>query len=150
VPISGSVLLPRWVLRRFDPDATPTAWPAVPLIALGAALYLWCAWLFAAIGRGTPGPWDAPRALVAVGPYRWVRNPIYLSAVLVVLGEAWWFMSAPLLAYAVAMWLCCHAFVLRYEERTLRRRFDGAYAEYVACVPRWIPRPPRDDRTPRT
>ncbi len=37
---------------------------------------------------GTPGPWDAPRRVVAAGPYRWVRNPIYISALLVVLGQA--------------------------------------------------------------
>jgi protein-S-isoprenylcysteine O-methyltransferase Ste14 len=39
------------------------------------------------------GPWDAPPRVVAVGPYRWVRNPIYVAALLIVLGEAWLFMA---------------------------------------------------------
>ena len=43
---------------------------------VGISLYLWCVWDFAAIGRGTPGPWDAPRQVVAAGPYLWLRNPI--------------------------------------------------------------------------
>ena len=140
VPGAGAVWMPRWLLGRFDPAAAPSRWPAVAVIALGAALYLWCVWMFAAVGRGTPGPWDAPRRVVATGPYRWVRNPIYLAALLVVLGEAWLFESPPLLAYAGAMAVVFHLFVVGYEERTLRRRFDGAYLEYRRRVPRWLPR----------
>jgi protein-S-isoprenylcysteine O-methyltransferase Ste14 len=81
--------------------------------------------------------------VVATGPYRWVRNPIYIGALLVVLGEAWLFASPWLLAYAAAMAVCCHLFVTGYEERALRRRFDGSYLEYRQAVPRWIPRRPR-------
>jgi protein-S-isoprenylcysteine O-methyltransferase Ste14 len=131
------------ILGRFDPAATATGWPAVALIAVGVALYLWCVWVYAAVGRGTPGPWDAPRRFVAVGPYRWVRNPIYIAAFLVVLGEAWLFLSPPLLAYAGAMAVVCHLFVTGYEEPTLRRRFGNHYTDYLATVPRWVPRPPR-------
>lgn len=72
-----------------------------------------------------------------------MRNPIYISALLVVLGQAWLFGSLPLLAYAGAMALGCHLFVTGYEERTLRRRFGGAYLQYRQAVPRWIPRRPR-------
>jgi protein-S-isoprenylcysteine O-methyltransferase Ste14 len=143
VPGSGAILLPRLILGRFDPAATATGWPAVALIAVGVALYLWCVWVFAAVGRGTPGPWDAPRRFVAVGPYRRVRNPIYIAAFLVVLGEAWLFLSPPLLAYAGAMAVVCHLFVTGYEEPTLRRRFGNHYTDYLATVPRWVPRPPR-------
>jgi hypothetical protein len=106
------------------------------------ALYSACLRLFAIVGEGTPGPWDAPRHFVAMGPYRWVRNPIYVSALLVVLGEAWLFLSLPLLEYAVAMAIACHLFVIGYEEPTLRRSFGESYAEYRRAFPRWIPRPP--------
>jgi protein-S-isoprenylcysteine O-methyltransferase Ste14 len=140
VPGAGAVLMPWWVLNRFDPSATATAWPALFVIAIGAALYLWCAWMFAVVGRGTPGPWDAPRQVVATGPYRIVRNPIYIAALLVVLGEAWLFLSVSLLIYAGAMAVLFHLFVIGYEERTLRRRFGEAYLEYQRAVPRWLPR----------
>ena len=143
VPAAGAVWLPWWVLTRFDPPAVPAAWPAMAVIALGAALYVWCVWMFAAVGGGTPGPWDAPRRVVAVGPYRWVRNPIYLAALLVVLGEAWLFLSLPLLLYAGMMAICFHLFVIGYEERTLRRRFGDTYLEYQRTVPRWLPHQPR-------
>jgi protein-S-isoprenylcysteine O-methyltransferase Ste14 len=117
-------------------------WAAIPMIAAGTALYAWCVWNFAAVGHGTPGPWDAPSRVVAAGPYRWVRNPIYLAALLVVLGEAWLFMSLWLLAYAGLMAVFFHLFVTGYEERTLRRRFGLSYLEYRRTVPRWFPRPP--------
>jgi protein-S-isoprenylcysteine O-methyltransferase Ste14 len=143
VPGAGAVWLPWWILTRSNPAAVPAAWPAATVIASGAALYLWCVWVFAVVGRGTPGPWDALRRVVATGPYRWVRNPIYLAALLVILGEAWLFLSPALLIYAAAMAILFHLFVIGYEERTLDRRFGDAYAEYRRTVPRWLPRPPR-------
>jgi protein-S-isoprenylcysteine O-methyltransferase Ste14 len=144
VPGAGAVLVPWWVLRRFDATAAGAVWPALVVVAAGAALYLWCVWMFAVIGNGTPGPWDAPQHVVATGPYLWVRNPIYLSALLVVVGEAWLFLSLPLLVYAGAMALLFHLFVIGYEEPTLARRFGDAYIDYRRKVPRWRPRiPPR-------
>ena len=142
VPGLGGAWVPWWILTRDGHTATPAAWAALPVIAAGTALYAWCAWSFAAAGRGTPGPWDAPSRVVAVGPYRWVRNPIYIAALLVVLGEAWLFMSPWLLAYAGAMAVLFHVFVTGYEERALRRRFGSAYLEYRHRVRRWVPRPP--------
>jgi protein-S-isoprenylcysteine O-methyltransferase Ste14 len=143
VPGLGGVWMPWWILTRHGDTATPVAWEAVPVIAAGAALYAWCAWNFAAVGNGTPGLWDAPTRVVATEPYRWVRNPIYIGALLVVAGEAWLFLSLPVLAYAGVMAAFCHLFVTGYEERTLSRRFGPAYLEYRRTVPRWIPRVPR-------
>lgn len=149
VPGLGAVWAPWSITTGHGRAAAPVAWAAVPVIAVGAALYVWCVWNFAAIGDGTPGPWDAPARVVATGPYRWVRNPIYIGALGVVTGEAWLFMSWRLLIYAGARAVCFHLFVLGYEERTLTRRFGGAYLEYKRAVPRWIPRPPRPPRRSR-
>ena len=143
VPGAGAVYGPWWILTRGGASPTPTAWPAVAVIVVGAAGYLWCLWMFATVGRGTPGPWDAPRRVVAVGPYRWVRNPMYLSALLVVLGETWLFLSLPLLLYTGALAVLVVLFVIGYEEPTLRRRFGESYVVYRRAVPRWIPRRPR-------
>ena len=142
VPGLGAVWIPLWILSRGGVTPEPVAWYAVSFIIMGAALYLACLWVFAIVGRGTPGPWDAPRKFVAVGPYRWVRNPIYIAALLVVVGEAWLFLSFSLLVYAGTMALLLHLFVITYEEPTLRRRFGETYSGYLTAVPRWIPRPP--------
>ncbi len=146
VPGLGGVYVPWWILAHDGATPEPVVWPAVAVIALGAALYFWCLSLFATVGRGTPGPWDAPRRFVAVGPYRWVRNPIYIAALLVVVGEAWLFLSLPLLLYAGGLAVGVHLFVIGYEEPTLRRRFGDEYVTYRRHVRRWIPRPPRRDR----
>jgi protein-S-isoprenylcysteine O-methyltransferase Ste14 len=143
VPGLGGAWIPWLILTRHGRTVTPAVWEAVLVIAAGAVLYVACVWNFAAVGSGTPGPWDAPSRFVAVGPYRWVRNPIYIAALLIVLGEALLFMSLGLLAYAGTMAVFFHLFVTGYEERTLRRRFGSTYLEYRRMVPRWIPRPPR-------
>jgi len=142
VPGLGGVWAPWSIVRDHGGTVSPATWPAVVVIAAGAALYAWCVWNFASVGNGIPGLWDAPQRVVAAGPYRWVRNPIYIGALLVTAGEAWLFASPWLLAYAAAMAVFCHLFVTGYEERVLRRRFNGSYLEYRRAVPRWIPRRP--------
>ncbi len=146
VPVLGGMWMPWCILTRGAGPPEPTAWPAVTLIAVGAGLYLTCLRIFAIVGRGTPGPWDAPRRLVVVGPYRWVRNPIYIAALLVVIGEAWLFLSSSLLLYAAAMAIFFQLFVMRYEEPRLQRRFGDSYLEYLRTVPRWLPRRPYPGR----
>jgi protein-S-isoprenylcysteine O-methyltransferase Ste14 len=145
VPGAGAVYAPWWILTHGGAMPQPIVWLALVMIIPGAALYVACVWVFATVGRGTPGPWDAPRHFVVVGPYRWVRNPIYISALLVVVGEAWLFLSPPLLLYAAALAVGVHLFVIGYEEPTLRRRFGDEYLAYRRQVGRWIPRPPRGD-----
>jgi protein-S-isoprenylcysteine O-methyltransferase Ste14 len=78
--------------------------------------------------------------LVVTGLYRHVRNPMYVAVIGVIFGQALLFADARLLLYAALFWLACHAFVVVYEEPTLRRTFGAAHATFSANVPRWIPR----------
>ncbi|MFQ5457103.1 MAG: isoprenylcysteine carboxylmethyltransferase family protein, partial [Myxococcota bacterium] len=79
VPGTVLVCLP-WVVSQSAPPSfgyhsgALRYFGAVPALA-GAAVYFRCAWDFATRGRGTPAPIDPPRALVARGLYRYVRNP---------------------------------------------------------------------------
>jgi protein-S-isoprenylcysteine O-methyltransferase Ste14 len=98
---------------------------------------------FGVVGRGTPAPFDPPKRLVVRGPHRWVRNPMYVGAIMANLGWALWFESLPVAIYAVAWWLVAHLFVVFYEEPTLQRLFGAEYDAYRAAVPRWLPRVPR-------
>ncbi|HMD97803.1 MAG TPA: isoprenylcysteine carboxylmethyltransferase family protein [Terriglobia bacterium] len=108
--------------------------------AAGAAVALWCVFTFAFIGRGTPAPFDPPRRLVIQGPYRFVRNPMYIGAGLALAGAALFYQSWPLLGYAGLFLLATHLFVLGYEEPTLRRTFGQEYEAYCRHVRRWWPR----------
>ena len=145
---AGGVYAPWWILTRGGANPRPVVWPAITLILAGALLYLACQWSFATVGRGTPGLWDSPRRFVAVGPYRWVRNPIYIGALLVLFGEAWLFLSPPLLLYAVVAAAGFHLLVLVYEEPTLRERFGADYELYRSKVGRWVPNPPESTSKP--
>ncbi len=109
---------------------------------IGAAVALWCIFTFATIGKGTPAPFDPPRRLVVRGPYRFVRNPMYIGAALALAGAALFYKSPPLLAYAAAFLLVCHLFVRSYEEPTLRRTFGADYEAYCRRVRRWWPAAP--------
>jgi protein-S-isoprenylcysteine O-methyltransferase Ste14 len=107
--------------------------------SIGAVLALWCIFTFATIGKGTPAPFDPPRRLVVRGPYRFVRNPMYIGAVLALAGATLFYRSLALLAYAAAFLVVCHVFVLAYEEPALRRTFGPDYEAYCQRVRRWWP-----------
>ena len=116
------------------------AYLAFPLWAMGAIILLWSFWNFLKEGHGTPAPIDPPKELVAVGFYRYVRNPMYVGILAINLGHFLWFGYWNLLTYAVIVLICFHAFVTLYEEPTLKRKFGPAYEDYCQRVPRWIPR----------
>jgi protein-S-isoprenylcysteine O-methyltransferase Ste14 len=109
----------------------------------GVALLLACVVEFARSGRGTLSPIDPPRALVVRGLYRYVRNPMYLSVSMIVLGEAAIARSIELVGYWAAVFLAANLFVIFYEEPNLRGRFGPSFDEYTRQVRRWIPRFPR-------
>ncbi len=93
----------------------------------GAALALACVLTFVFVGRGTPAPFDPPRRLVVRGPYRVVRNPMYIAAGLALAGAALFYRSGLLIGYAALFLAVSHLFVVRYEEPTLRRVFGAEY-----------------------
>jgi protein-S-isoprenylcysteine O-methyltransferase Ste14 len=113
---------------------------ALLCIGLGMGLLAACIWEFARSGRGTLAPVDPPRELVVPGLYRYVRNPMYLSVTLIVLGEVLLTGSRGLLLYWVIWFLAVNLFVRFYEEPDLRRRFGPSYEHYTGAVERWLPR----------
>ncbi|MGH9382006.1 MAG: methyltransferase family protein [Thermoanaerobaculia bacterium] len=129
-------------LDRGIPLAIP-AWArygGFVLVAFGGVLVLSCVLAFALVGRGTPAPFDAPREFVAVGPYRVVRNPMYVGALAVIVGVGLILRSPAALAVAVLFVVLAHLFAVFYEEPTLERRFGESYRTYKESVNRWLPR----------
>ncbi|MGH7568871.1 MAG: methyltransferase family protein [Gemmatimonadales bacterium] len=137
------VLLPGWILEASGIERPEQIGPAevasLAVLVLGAALALGCILTFALVGQGTPAPFDPPRNLVVAGPYRWVRNPMYIGAGLVLVGAGLFYASVGLLAFAVGFWTAAHLFVVFYEEPTLLRAFGAQYSDYYHAVPRWLP-----------
>jgi protein-S-isoprenylcysteine O-methyltransferase Ste14 len=81
-------------------------------IALGAVFLFWVVLYFALVGNGTPAPFDPPKRLVTDGLFRYMRNPMYFGAVLVLLGEGLFFQSMVILLYAVFTWIAFHLYVV--------------------------------------
>lgn len=124
--------------RLPEQSALTFAGAAVTLMAL--AMLIECFARFALRGLGTPAPVAPTQHLVVSGAYRFVRNPMYVAVVSLILGQALIFQSAPLAAYALILWLGFHTFVFFYEEPTLRHTFGDEYERYCQAVPRWLPR----------
>jgi protein-S-isoprenylcysteine O-methyltransferase Ste14 len=112
----------------------------VLLIAFAIPVLLESFGRFALEGIGTPAPVFPTRHLVVKGFYRYVRNPMYLAAVSLILGQALLLGDIYMLAYATLAWLVMRLFVRSYEEPTLRKSFGAEYQIFCAHVPRWIPR----------
>ena len=89
---------------------------------------------------GTPVPVASPPRLVVSGFYRYVRNPIYVGFLAVLMGQALLFGSRGLLEYTAAAWCIGAAAVRFYEEPTLARKFGAEYQDYLTAVRAWIPR----------
>ena len=117
-------------------------WQAAGMLAgaSGAALAIACVITFVFAGSGTPAPFDPPRRLVIRGPYRFMRNPMYVGAGLALAGAALFYQSIPLISYAGLFLIVAHLFVVLYEEPTLLRSFDGEYQTYCRRVGRWLPK----------
>lgn len=116
------------------------------LIGLGTIGYLICFRNFIVDAKGSPILGDT-RYLIVKGLYRYVRNPIYLSANLIFLGEALLFQSLEMLYYLLGWIIVFHLFVVFVEEPFLRHKFGDAYERYCNSVQRWVPRikPPGED-----
>jgi protein-S-isoprenylcysteine O-methyltransferase Ste14 len=112
----------------------------VILLLLGLASLVESFMRFATIGLGTPAPVAPPTRLVVSGQYSYVRNPIYVAILVMLVGQSTILGSTVLLQYALLVWGFFHAWVLIYEEPTLATQFGPSYEAYRQNVRRWWPR----------
>ena len=110
------------------------------LIAMGTPVLLDSFARFALEGPGTPAPILPTEHLVVTGLYRYVRNPMYVGVVSVIVGQGLLLGNRQVLGYGALVCLGFYLFVIGYEEPTLRRTFGDEYERFCANVPRWIPR----------
>ena len=143
-PSSVAGLVPWWITRWefrppfFDLDATRAV--GILLIVAGLPGLVDSFARFALQGLGTPAPIAPTQNLVVTGLYRYMRNPIYVALVAVILGQALLFGDWRLFLYGALVFVAFHIFVLAYEEPTLRESYGAEYETYRANVPRWLPR----------
>jgi protein-S-isoprenylcysteine O-methyltransferase Ste14 len=144
------LLLLAWLAHvlaaRYVPWQIEIGWGrAVGWVVFGIC---WLGYTFTSVllvrrGRGGYIEFDPPKEFVATGPFRWCRNPIVLSVLGMILGEALAFSSTGIFLLLLVALPLAHLHLVLLEEPRLERRFGQAYADYRNRVPRWIPRPPR-------
>ncbi|MDR3233840.1 MAG: isoprenylcysteine carboxylmethyltransferase family protein [Planctomycetaceae bacterium] len=128
------------------PSIAGVAFISIPFVTgcvffvCGVCLAGWTMRLFATQGEGTAAPWNPPKKLVVAGPYRYVRNPMITSVLLMLSGEALLLWSGVVFAWFAVFWLGNMIYFPLFEEKDLEKRFGESYQEYKYNVPRWIPR----------
>src|SRR5438128_10409346 len=99
----------------------------IALMAAGGTLAFACVATFVTQGKGTPAPFDPPRKFVAAGPYRFVRNPMYIGGFVVLLGFGFYEQSPAILLFTLSWFLSAHLFVFLSEVLNLRSMFVALY-----------------------
>lgn len=139
--IAGAFFAAGYGLDRLLPSGMLTApfwnWIGAAAVVAGLLLALWAVALFRR-ARTAVEPWKPASALVAGGPYRVSRNPIYVAIALVYAGTALWLGAPWTLALLIPMMAVFHHGVVLREEAYLRRRFGADYLAYCARVRRWL------------
>lgn len=136
-------LIPRGITGWRVADWDGWFWPVVivaGLVILGGVIVLLNAFVRFARADGTPAPPVPTAHLVVVGPYRFVRNPMYVAVLAIILGQALLFGSWATLVYAAIAFAAVFLFVRFYEEPTLEETYGDEYREYRGNVRAWIPR----------
>jgi protein-S-isoprenylcysteine O-methyltransferase Ste14 len=125
----------------FPPPSVVNWLAGLPFAIAGLILMVWTMRLFAVEGGGgTPAPWEPIKNFIALGPYRYVRNPMLIGVNLFLIAEAIVLQSLPIFGWMVVFIIVNTIYFARSEEPQLEKRFGPAYADYKRSVPRWLPR----------
>ena len=135
LPGMVAILIPLIVFR---PEGEPFHPVGIVPLAVGTILLLWCVRDFYVAGKGTLAPWSPPQHLVEVGLYRYSRNPMYISVLLMLLGWALGYGTPALAGYFTSMAVVFYLRVVAAEEPWLARTHGDAWTRYKARVPRWL------------
>ena len=132
-----------WMITRWR-VADSVSWPVrtsgVALLVAGGSVLVSAFAGFVTEGLGTPAPVAPTQRLVIGGPYRYVRNPMYLAVLAAIAGQALVLGRTALVAYGFVVAVAFVVFVRLYEEPILRATFGDAYETYRRAVPGWWPR----------
>ncbi len=140
LPVMVLILVPRWIEKAWVIQNNFQLLSGGLVMLAGLTVMFICISTFIRIGKGTLAPWTPPKNFVVTGLYRYVRNPMILGVLTVLLGEAIVFSSMPILKWAGTFFILNTIYFFLFEEPQLEERFGESYREYKEHVNRWIPR----------
>ncbi len=136
LPFTFGIALPV-ILGVIDPWTTQGHFGGIFVVGVGLITLGWCIRDFYVAGKGTLAPWAPPERLVIVGLYKYMRNPMYVGVLVLVLGIVLVYGSPLGIAYWIVLGCGFHIRVVRYEEPWLASTFGAEWQAYRAKVPRW-------------
>ncbi len=150
LPVTVLIIIPLCIEKNISVKHVSALVAGIIIMIMGLALMTVTIMSFIKIGRGTLAPWSPTKKLVTTGIYAYVRNPMILGVLIVLIGEAVAISSRNILVLAVIFFIVNNIWFLLYEEHVLSRRFGDEYKEYRKNVPMWMPRPTpyKPDRRP--
>ncbi|MPW24275.1 isoprenylcysteine carboxyl methyltransferase [Alkalibaculum sp. M08DMB] len=128
------------IIAIYDPWRSSFISIGVLVIINGLLVLIWCVRDFYISGRGTLAPWEPPKKLIVIGLYRFVRNPMYIGVLILVLGWSILFSSPLLVLYMFILAISFHIRTVKYEEPYLKEQFKDEWELYRRKVPRWFPK----------
>ena len=137
IPGTVSIVIPMiwlWHTTRLTPFHPLALLCVIP----GLSALIWCVHDFYVYGKGTLAPWRPPTVLVTSGLYRFSRNPMYLSVLLILIGWTLYSADRFLIGYTVTAALLFHLRVVFGEEPYLARAHGQSWKDYSDRVPRWF------------
>jgi len=135
-----SLIIPHFI-AYFDPWKYDNQFiSGLIIISIGLSIIFICVTSFYKTGKGTLAPWDPPKKIVVKGLYRFMRNPMYLGVVVLVIGWCVFYGSPILLLYTISLAIGFHIRVVRFEEPWLKKEFGDQWEKYHKNVHRWLPR----------
>jgi len=137
VAVVGTLLFAVLVAARgWQRPALRDTLAAAPIVAIGIAMRVWAR---SYLLRGTNTRRVHARRLVVDGPYRRLRNPIYVGNMAIAAGLALAFAGPIAAGLLLLLLFSIYSIVVRSEESILRQAFPERYDEVASAVPRWWP-----------
>ena len=140
LPVTVLVIVPLLIEKNINVRFTFISITGIVLICTGLYVMLLTISTFIRIGKGTLAPWSPTKKLVIGGMYAYVRNPMIMGVLTILIGESLLLTSTNIFIWAVIFFIINNIFFLLYEEPNLEKKFGEEYREYKRNVPRWIPR----------
>jgi len=140
LPVTVLILIPLIIEKEINLQLGLLLLVGIILIAFGIYIISITVRLFMTKGEGTLAPWSHTSKFVIEGPYAYVRNPMIIGVLIVLLGESLLLHSYGILIWAVLFFFINNMYFIYSEEPGLEKRFGEEYRKYMKNVPRWIPR----------
>jgi protein-S-isoprenylcysteine O-methyltransferase Ste14 len=140
LPVTVLILVPLCIEPNIKVHQASIFLAGLLIIAVGLLILVATIISFIRIGKGTLAPWSPTRKLIIDGMYSYVRNPMILGVLIVLLGESVTLLSLNILIWALIFFIINNIWFIFYEEPELERKFGNEYREYKKKVPRWIPK----------